>query len=62
MSAIFYILRTGCQWKELSRDLGASSTVMTDFRNDGERLVYSSNVSGLITSLYNKNNRIDWKW
>ena len=27
MNAIFYILRTGCQWKALPRSLGASSTV-----------------------------------
>ena len=27
MSAIFYILRTGCQWKALPKSLGASSTV-----------------------------------
>jgi putative transposase len=32
MSAIFYILRTGCQWKELPRDLGASSTVHDRFQ------------------------------
>jgi transposase len=27
MSAIFYVLRTGCQWNALPRSLGASSTV-----------------------------------
>ncbi|MGC2382600.1 MAG: transposase [Nitrososphaeraceae archaeon] len=27
MSAIFYIFRTGCQWKALPRSLGATSTV-----------------------------------
>ena len=26
MNAIFYIARTGCQWKALPRSLGASST------------------------------------
>ena len=26
MSAIFYVLRTGCQWNALTRSLGASST------------------------------------
>ena len=26
MSAIFYVLRTGCQWNALPRSLGASST------------------------------------
>ena len=27
MNTIFYVLRTGCQWKALPRSLGASSTV-----------------------------------
>jgi len=39
MSAIFYVLRTGCQWKALPRSIGAPSTAvhdrqyMTGFRN-----------------------------
>ena len=33
MSAIFYVLRTGCQWNALPRSLGASdSRSMTDFQ------------------------------
>ncbi len=32
MTAIFYILRTGCQWKALPRSLGASSTVHDRFQ------------------------------
>ena len=38
MNAIFYIARTGCQWKALPRSLGASSTVHDRFqqwRQDG---------------------------
>jgi len=31
MNAIFYILRTGCQWKALPRSLGAPSTVHDRF-------------------------------
>jgi transposase len=27
MTAILYVLRTGCQWKALPRELGAPSTV-----------------------------------
>lgn len=27
MEAIFYVLRTGCQWKALPRALGAGSTI-----------------------------------
>jgi putative transposase len=32
MSAIFYVLRTGCQWNVLPRSLGASSTVHDRFQ------------------------------
>ena len=32
MTAIFYVLRTGCQWKALPRSLGASSTVHDRFQ------------------------------
>ena len=38
MNAIFYIARTGCQWKALPRSLGASSTVhdrFQEWRQDG---------------------------
>jgi transposase len=31
LEAIFYVLRTGCQWKALPRSLGASSTVHDRF-------------------------------
>ena len=47
MSAIIYVLRTGCQWNALPRSLGASSTShMTDTRN-GERLVLSSECGSM---------------
>lgn len=32
MQAIFYVLRTGCQWKALPRSLGAASTVHDRFQ------------------------------
>jgi putative transposase len=50
MSAIFYVLRTGCQCNALPRSLGASSTVMIVSKN-GELLVFS-NVCGLMVFLY----------
>ena len=47
MSAIFYVLRTGCQWNALPRSLGASRyRYMTDSRN-GERLVFSSECGSM---------------
>jgi len=38
MNAIFYVLRTGCQWKALPRSMGAASTVhdrFTEWRKAG---------------------------
>lgn len=32
LNAIFYVLRTGCQWNALPRCLGASSTVHDRFQ------------------------------
>lgn len=32
MNAIFYVLRTGCQWKALPRSLGAASAVHDRFQ------------------------------
>ena len=32
LQAIFYVLRTGCQWNALPRSLGASSTVHDRFQ------------------------------
>ena len=47
MSAIFYVLRTGCQWNALPRSLGASRhRYMTDSTN-GERLVFSSKCGSM---------------
>ena len=52
MSAIFYVLRTGCQWNALPGSLGASSTVHDRFLQEwGKRLVYS-NVCGLMAYQY----------
>jgi len=61
MSAIFYILRTGCQWKALPRSLGASSTVHDRFQKWRKEGVFKRMwIDGL--SVYDDNNRIDWRW
>jgi transposase len=59
MSAIFYVLRTGCQWDALPRSLGASSTVhdrLQEWRSAGvfKRLW----IDGL--SVYDKKTGIDY--
>ena len=61
MSAIFYVLRTGCQWKALPRSLGASSTVHDRFQEWRKAGIFKRMwIDGL--SVYDDNNRIDWKW
>jgi len=44
MSAIFYVLRTGCQWNALPRSLGASSTVHDRFQEWRKAGVFQANV------------------
>jgi putative transposase len=61
MSAIFYVLRTGCQWNALPRSLGASSTVHDRFQECRSAGVFKSMwIDGL--SVYDKKTGIDWKW
>jgi putative transposase len=61
MSAIFYVLRTGCQWKALPRSLCASSTVHNRFQEWRKAGVFKRMwIDGL--SVYDENNTIDWKW
>jgi len=44
MSAIFFVLRTGCQWNALPRSLGASSTVHDRFQEWRKAGVFKRNV------------------
>ena len=61
MSAIFYVLRTGCQWNALPRTLGASSTVNDRFQEWRSAGVFKRMwIDGL--SVYDKKTGIDWKW
>jgi transposase len=62
MSTIFYVLRTGCQWKALPpRSLGASSTVHDRFQDWRKAGVFKRMwIDGL--SVYDKKTGIDWKW
>ena len=61
MSAIFYVLRTGCQWNALPRSLGASSTVHDRFQEWRKAGVFKRMwIDSLL--LYDKESGIDWKW
>src|SRR6476661_7559797 len=61
MTAIFYVLRTGIQWKALPRSLGAASTVHDRFQEWRDAGIFKRMwIDGL--SLYDKKPGIDWKW
>jgi len=47
MTAIFYILRTGCQWKALPRSLSAKSTVHDSFQEWQEGVLEYDQAKGL---------------
>jgi transposase len=60
MSAIFYVLRTGCQWNALPRSL-TSSTVHDRFQEWRTAGVFKRMwIDGL--SVYDRKTGIDWKW
>jgi len=61
MTAIFYLLRTGCQWKALPRPLGASSTVHDRFQEWAAAGVFASLWrAGLVE--YDQRKGLDWAW
>ena len=61
MTGIFYILRTGCQWKALPRSLGAPSTVYDHFRRWEQAGVFTTLwEQGLCA--YDRKQGIGWKW
>jgi transposase len=60
MSAIFYILRKGCQWNPLPRCLGVSSTVHDRFQEWRQAGVFKRIwMDGL--AMYDTKTGIDWK-
>jgi transposase len=61
MTGIFYILKTGCQWKALPRSLGASSTVYDYFRRWEEAGVFKILGQEGLTE-YDSIKGIDWEW
>lgn len=61
MTAIFYVLRTGCQWKAMPRSLGASSTVHDRFQEWREAGVFERMWRTGVT-MYDELKGIDWEW
>lgn len=61
MNGIYYVLRTGCQWKAIPRCLAAASTVHLRFQQWREAGVFVRLwQEGLIT--YDKLKGLDWEW
>ena len=59
--AIFYVLRTGCQWKALPRSLGAGSTVHDRFQEWVQAGIFKQFwTSSLIE--YDVRKGLDWLW
>jgi putative transposase len=61
MTAIFYVLRTGCQWKALPRSLGAGSTVHDRFQEWQEAGVFERMWQAGLHE-YDELKGLDWEW
>ena len=58
---IFYLLRTGCQWKALPREFGRSSTVHRYFQ-EWARLGIFGRLWKVCLKEYDRRRGISWKW
>lgn len=61
MTAIFYVLRTGCQWQALPRSLGASSTVHDRFQEWRDAGVFLRMWQAGLRE-YDEVKGLDWEW
>ena len=60
-AAIVYVLRTGIQWNDLPRELGASSTVHDRFQ-EWERAGFFEELWGARLAEYDEMEGIEWEW
>ena len=58
---IFYVLRTGCQWKALPRSLGSGSTAHAYFQKWCGQGVFET-LWSLCLEDYDVLEGIEWKW
>jgi transposase len=61
LTAIFYVLRTGCQWEALPRSLGAKSTVHDRLKAWRAAGVFER-VWELALEQYDREKGIEWEW
>jgi transposase len=61
LCAIFYVLRTGCQWEALPRSLGAKSTVH-DRLKEWRRAGVFERVWRIALEHYDREKGVEWEW
>ena len=61
MDAIFYVMRTGCQWKALPRSWGAASTVHDRFQEWQRAGVFEKLWKAALLK-YDAETGIEWEW
>ena len=61
MNGIFYVLRTGCQWKAVPRCYGSGSTVHRYFQEWTQRGVFRRLWRSMLRR-YDKRRGIGWNW
>ena len=61
MNGIFYVLRTGCQWKAFPRSLGRKSTVHDRFQEWRRAGVFEGAWKESLLE-YDAAKGIDWEW
>jgi len=61
MTAILYVLRTGCQWKAIPRSLGAGSSVHDRFQQWVKAKVFKKMWQAGLLEL-DKKKQLDWAW
>ena len=61
MDGIFYVLRTGCQWKAAPREFGSGSTLHRYFQEWARRGVFRKAWKYLLRR-YDQLRGIQWQW
>lgn len=61
LDGIFYVLRTGCQWKALPPEFGSGSTAHSYFQLLAKRRTFTKLWKAALEE-YDELKGIDWKW
>ncbi len=61
VTGIFYVLRTGCQWKAMPQQFGSGSAIHEYFQEWVERGIFQK-LWPLALAEYDELKGIDWQW